>query len=273
MEISQLNSYNNNNNFLHFGDLYFFDSIQLNEDEDYMNRSEDYYYPYNYAIKLDNDSNNKDKITSNENGKIILKSTEIKVESLKENIHKSDVKINFKISKIKHPWDSYDLVQRKLQVYFINFLIGLANDAIKSFFKGKNVNIEFKNILYSKKKKAFNEEKIKEIIYKDIFYLPISPKNKGEYIQENTNEKIYSSFCCKYSLLKDFFDQTYLFIFENYYYENKKIINFQGLNISLTEKTKTFDYLLNKRKNKSIKDLFLNVVDRLYFKIKRGSNI
>lgn len=271
MEKSQLDSHDNN--FLHFGDLFSLDSIQLNEDDDYINQSEGYNYPNNYAIKLENDSNNMAKNISNENGQIILKSTKIIVDSPEENRYKTNEKINFKIYKTKHFWDSYDLIQRKLQVYFINYLIGLANDVVKSFFAGKNVNIEFKNILYSKKRTVFNEEKIKKIIYKDIFYLPISKKNKGQYTEENTNKNFYESICCKYPLLKEFFDQTYLYIFENYYYKNKKIISFHGLNFSLSETTKTFDFLLNKGKNISRKDLFLNVVDRLYFKIKEESNI
>ena len=278
MENSEINFYGIDP--LHLKNFISLDSIQgfqefnpLYENENFIDSSEDYNEPNNDAIKLENYSNNKVKIISNEKGQIVLKSTEIKMDSLKENLHKINGKIKFITYKNKHSWDSYEYIERKVQVYFINFLIDLANDVTKSFFNGKNVNIEFIKILYSAKKKIFNEEKIKEIIYKDIFYLPISPKNKEKYKEENTNKNFYESICCKYPLLKDFFDQTYSYIFENYYYKNKKIISFQGLNFRLSETTKTFDFLLNKGKNISRKDLFLNVVDRLYFKIKEESNI
>ena len=94
-----------------------------------------------------------------------------------ENKDQKDKKIKFKIYKKIHSGDSYDLVQIKLQVHFINYLIGLANDAVKSFFEGKKVNIEFKKIAYSEKKDVFTKEKIKETSFKDIFYLSLSKKN------------------------------------------------------------------------------------------------
>ena len=76
-----------------------------------------------------------------------------------------------------------------MQVHFINYLIGLANDAVKSFFEGKKVNIEFKKIAYSEKKDVFTKEKIKETYFKDIFYLKLSKKIK-ENIRKKTQIKI-----------------------------------------------------------------------------------
>ena len=277
MENSGLNFYHD---FSHFNDFipidYFQEFNPLNEEnreEDYKNPFSDYIFPSNCDMKLENYINNKPKLTINEDIQNTLKGTEIKMTFFTENKNQKDKKIKFKIYKKIHSGDSYDLVQIKLQVHFINYLIGLANDAVKSFFEGKKVNIEFKKIAYSEKKDVFTKKKIKETSYKDIFYLKLSKKNKRKYTKENTNIDNYLSISNKYSLLRDFFDQAYLYIFEKFYYENESIINFQGLNILLSKSTKTFAHLLNKSKNEDTKNAFLIVVDRLYFKINKESNI
>jgi len=53
-------------------------------------------------------------------------------------------------------------------------------------------------------------------------------------------------------------------IFKEYYYKDKRIINFNGLEILLSEKTKTFKDLINKKDNKLIEDVFDSIVKELY---------
>ena len=81
---------------------------------------------------------NKENIQSN------LKCIEIKSTAVTENIDKKNKKILFKTFKYLprgkqtkfnpnkkiHSWDSFDLVRRKLQVHYQNYLISLGNDAI-----------------------------------------------------------------------------------------------------------------------------------------------
>ena len=65
-------------------------------------------------------------------------------------------------TKIHHSSD-FDNIQRKIQVHFINFLIRLANDALKTVF-GKKNKLKFKDIKY-KFKKTINhnyEENLKK---------------------------------------------------------------------------------------------------------------
>ena len=100
----------------------------------------------------------------------------------------------FNPNKKIHSWDSFDLVRRKLQVHYQNYLISLGNDAIvafNNFIKNKNSKLEinFLNILYDDKKKMFNHNKIKKLIYKEIFNFPISKKNRGYKKTKNTNKE------------------------------------------------------------------------------------
>ena len=223
---------------------------------------------------------NKENIQSN------LKCIEIKSTAVTENLDKKNKKILFKTfkhlprgkqtqfnpNKKIHSWDSFDLVRRKLQVHYQNYLISLGNDAIvafNNFIKNKNTKFEinFLNILYDDKKKMFNHNKIKKLIYKEIFSFPISKKNRGYKKTKNTNKEKLKIICDKSSLLKDFFDQGYLEIFMKYYYKNERVINYKGLEISLSEKTETFDDLLKKGLNRMIEKKFLIIIDRFYFKI------
>ena len=55
-------------------------------------------------------------------------------------------------------------------------------------------------------------------------------------------------------------------IFRDYYLKDKRVINFNGLEILLSEETITFNDLLNKGRNKLSEDVFNLIIDDLYLK-------
>ena len=55
-------------------------------------------------------------------------------------------------------------------------------------------------------------------------------------------------------------------IFKEYYFKDKRVINLNGLEILLSEKTKTFKDLLNKDDNKLAEGVFNLIIDDLYLK-------
>ena len=67
--------------------------------------------------------------------------------------HKRGRKKEKKSCNSLHSSGDFDNIQRKIQVSFINFLISLANDAIKTLI-GKQCKFYFKDIMYKYKKKA-----------------------------------------------------------------------------------------------------------------------
>ena len=158
----------------------------------------------------------------------------------------------------EHKNTSFDNLLRKIQVHFLNFLINLCNDALKTEFdyfpfSFKLINSFTKESINSTK---FNEFKEKTIIY--FLKLDISSKYKRFKISHNKNllenEKIKNS-----QWLNDLFNMKYIELF-NYYYNdrfplNKIIYNNKTINIS--KKTKSFYYLLEK--NKKIRTQLINV--------------
>ena len=276
----------NNDNEIHFYPDFISPSFIFGDDDLIIfgdSQSFQDYYPFQ---KEDNDIIKQEVALNEPNEKFqsTLKLTENKCTSMTEKNNKKEKKIVFETkrylprgrqrefnpNKKIHSWDSFDLILRKIQVHFLNFLIQLANDFIKSL--NEKIDINFLNILYAEKRKVFNRKKLEELKYKDIFWLSISKKNKGIIQSKKTNHKKYLTACNKFPLLKEFFDLSYLKVFEEYYFTNKRIINFNKLNILLSEKTKTFDDLLNKERNRTIKSRFLFIVDKFYFKIEKGKD-
>ena len=179
---------------------------------------------------------------------------------------KRGVKPNIKSDEILHPWDSYDLLFIKIQAHYINYLIDLANDAASIVFDNKIYRNYFLNISYKAKNKRLNQiEK-----YKDVFKLAISGKNKGikglsEEQKKQFNHNMYNDICKNSLILRDFFEQSYMDMFKNYYFKNVRIINYKELHIELSEQTKTYNDLLNKDDNKNAENKFLIIVKKYYF--------
>ena len=150
-----------------------------------------------------------------------------------------------------HGKDSFDNLQRKIQVHFQNFIINLCNDALKA---------EYKRTRYSFKK-INNEDKItvnfdyvsklKKSSIKDLLNLEISDKYKA--YNKNYNQIILSKI--ENSWLNKLFEMNYLQMFK-YYYNNEKTLKkfvFEGKEIVLSLKTKSFSYLLEKYQDLSEK--------------------
>ena len=162
-----------------------------------------------------------------------------------------------------HSKDTIDLVKDKLQVNFINYLVDLGNDMIKSS-NNLNTSEKFLKIKYEEKKKSYKPKDIRKLLYNDIFKLTISNTNKKELIKGKTNEKMYEIICKELPILKEIFDLRYSYIFQNYYLKNLREFNLNGLDIKLSEETKTYNDLLQKDQNYNIKNVFEKVINRYY---------
>ena len=65
-------------------------------------------------------------------------------------------------------------------------------------------------------------------------------------------------------IIKEIFDLRYSYIFQNYYLKNLREFNLNGLDIKLSEETKTYNDLLQKDHNYNIKNVFEKVINRFY---------
>lgn len=174
---------------------------------------------------------------------------------------KSDKSTNQK----SHLSDDFDNILRKIQVSFINFLINLSNDALKSVF-GKNTTYKFKDINYKLKKQISHSyiEKLKKSSFGDILQMAISPKSK--IFQEDMNKITYFKVCQESEELKTLFDKNYLYLIKNYYFNFKDdgnhIIDIDGFKFALSPKTEAFSNLL--KKNIEAKDKFIEIAKSVY---------
>lgn len=173
-----------------------------------------------------------------------------------------------KIGKKSHGSGDFDNIMRKIQVSFINFLINLANDSIKTIL-GEDSNFCFKDVKYKFKKVVSHEyvEKLKKCKYSDVIKMECSAKNKSYKENSNSNIKTFKEVCKLSPEFKKLFDLNYLYIFKKYFCEienHQKIIDFDGLKIKLSKNTKGLYDLL--KKNVDRKEIFLNVVKNVYFR-------
>ena len=279
---------NEQNYFHNMTDSYSFDFnienyLDLDEKENdtdivkekYLNKKDDYFS----SVPMNDNSQQKDFITNinqiNIKTSITSRVADYKVNENKEPNDKKAKKNLFIAMKKKkrgkkptktkriHSKDTIDLVENKLQVNFINYLVNLGNDMIKSS-NNLNTSEKFLKIKYEEKKKSYKPKDIKKLLYNDIFKLTISNTNKKELIKGKTNEKMYEIICKELPILKEIFDLRYSYIFQNYYLKNLREFNLNGLDIKLSEETKTYNDLLQKDHNYNIKNVFEKVINRFY---------
>jgi hypothetical protein len=243
--------------------------------EKYLNKKDDYFS----SVPMNDNSQQKDFITNinqiNIKTSITSRVPDYKVNENKEPNDKKAKKNLFLVFKKKkrgkkptktkriHSKDTIDLVKDKLQVNYINYLVDLGNDMIKSS-NNLNTSEKFLKIKYEEKKKSYKPKDIRELLYNDIFKLTISNTNKKELIKGKTNEKMYEIICKELPILKEIFDLRYSYIFQNYYLKNLREFNLNGLDIKLSEETKTYNDLLQKDQNYNIKNVFEKVINRYY---------
>ena len=282
MEKNEQNYFHNMPDSLSF-DFNFENYLDLDEKENdtdivkekYLNKKDDYFS----SVPMNDNSQQKDFITNinqiNIKTSITSRVPDYKVNENKEPNDKKAKKNLFLVFKKKkrgkkptktkriHSKDTIDLVEDKLQVNFINYLVDLGNDMIKSS-NNLNTSEKFLKIKYEEKKKSYKPKDIRKLLYNDIFKLTISNTNKKELIKGKTNEKMYEIICKELPLLKEIFDLRYSYIFQNYYLKNIREFNLNGLDIKLSEETKTYNDLLQKDQNYNIKNVFEKVINRYY---------
>ena len=183
------------------------------------------------------------------------------------------------IARKAHNKYSFDNIITKIQAHYINFVINLANDIIKTVFgvKKDNKTLCFKNIEY-KSKIYSNYDKfqiLKEGCIKDILIKPASKKNNS--IQDNYNGEIYNKLINSSEILDEYFNKEYLSLFEFYYNNGQELksINIKDKNIELSDKTKSFFSLINKNQNNNckMKNLMIECINKVFLPKENESSI
>ena len=179
-------------------------------------------------------------------------------------------------------------IMSKIQIHFINFLINIVNDAVKTVFDSQFlINLVKINVNGKKKyqKDCFRHINHKEKMnikfsyvincfqkpIKDIIQRDISLKYKNLKSNIDYNRILYDKLSEKSQWFSNFLDMKFIEVFNDYYYNKKEKldkIDFKGKTINLSEKTKSFFYLLEKEKNLAqsinnlVKDVYLKEINK-----------
>ena len=173
-----------------------------------------------------------------------------------------------KKAKKKHGGGDDDNLKRKIQVHFLNFIINYSNDVIRSFIDIGN-KLFFSPLDYKLKKDVKNEnvESLKKKSLGEIIQLKVSPKMK----KNNNNTIIFKEICKLNPSIQTFFQMNYKDLFIDYYYNKNKCFEFNGKNIHISIKTKTFNDLLIKhcKYHKRLKYIAINYFLNHYKRTKK----
>ena len=269
-EINDLNNdfFPNNFNYISFYQEDFIGNEEnINNSFEYTNKD---------ITKRNNDFNVQTQNSSKKLDNIIIAKKENNSLTKKESNNTKSIRFMTRKTRrtknqneIKHKFDAFDNLTDRTQTNFNNFLISFANDISNISFGNDLPKNYFKKLDYNESK-ALNE--IKDKRFKDIFTLKISRKNKGigNLDYENVkyiNKNIYDNIVKISPLLEEFFDKSYLDLFENYYYKNIREFDFKGIHFKLSENTKIYKDLLKKGKNSSVEYKFENVINKKYLNI------
>ena len=226
-----------------------------------------------------NKSENNNKVISNRN--IISKKFEIiKADKLGDNDSNYDVikkcirnkkrgRKPQKQSKRQHNALDQDNIIRKIQVHFLTFIICFINDLVQAVIPN-NKDLCFKNINYEFKKTVNHAyiENLKSKKIGDILKLRASPKNRK--FASNINEIIFNKICSINPFLKEFFELSYLDMFNNYYIKEERELDVEGYHVKLSQRTKIFNDLIEKNQTSSIK--IREIAEQFFINKKKNMN-
>ena len=155
-------------------------------------------------------------------------------------------KAEIKDGDIIHDKNALDNILRKVNCDFINsFIIDMTNELVK-----KKYNKEFLKIKYDVVKDVSKNNfiKIKQSSIGDIIQNEISKIYRKIYPREPDHNKKIFDIVREDKDIEKFLNKTYIEVFRNYYFENKKEIKFGDSYIKLETVETLKDFILKKNK-------------------------
>ena len=174
-----------------------------------------------------------------------------------------------KESKRQHNAFDQDNIIRKIQVHFLTFIICFINDLVQVVLPNSK-DLCFKNINYEFKKTVNHAyiENLKSKKIGDILILRASPKNRK--FVSNINEIIFNKICSINPFLKEFFELSYLDMFNNYYIKEEREMDVEGYHVKLSQRTKIFNDLIEKNQASSMK--LREIAEQFFINKKKNVN-
>ena len=167
-----------------------------------------------------------------------------------------------------------DNILCEIQTSFFNFLVNLANDAIKVEPNVKE-KLNFKHVEHSLKIDVsyVNMLKLKKSPINYILQMKISDKYKKLSKDKDYNKKVYEKLVTKSKWLEDLFNMNFLDAFKLYYNDCKALnsIIYNNKRINITKKKYTF-YSLYIKSNDEKRKKLIEVIKDYYLKESKADN-
>jgi hypothetical protein len=162
-----------------------------------------------------------------------------------------------------HDSKSYDNILRKIQVHYMNFIISLINDCIRSFNKSKKLYFKKFNTDIKKKVSKISFDNIKNSTINELLKNSGISKKYKKISENNNNENL--NILLKDEWFKKLFEMKFLDLFRYYYNDSEpfdEILLF-GKIITLSKDTKPFFKLLEHYK--TISKNIIEIMKIVYF--------
>ena len=164
-----------------------------------------------------------------------------------------------------HGKEKFDNLLTKIQVHYFTFLIDFCNDALKKEFQISKDSFKYINNKFKTNVSYGHISHLMKLPIKEILKIEMAKKYKRFNKSNNIDllEKIES----KSTFLSELFQKNYLELFYLYYNNETPLekIMFGNEEIILSKKTKSFYYLLEKGKNKDLRQELITTAKIVYF--------
>ena len=202
-------------------------------------------------IIIDNNDNNNNYIKEKKDNKILGKKHG-RIKKSKNN------RIHDKYSK--------DNITRKIQIHYLKFLRNFANSLIKKilFENNNSKNVEFYPLNHQFLRNINKEavDSLKNNCIGEILKDNISPRYKS-----NINIDVYNLVTSENDIIKNIFKQKYLYFFNDFYYNKKKInlSEFGFKELILSNDIELYEDLIKKNKTNSLSDdqKYINKMEKI----------
>ena len=229
-------------NYIYFNPIIYNPFSEFHIFSNYNNDLLNQYANINCEI-IDNNKNNNFQNNNNLMGPLTDNSSKIFFTTkTTSNLPKKKCKIK---TKRVHGANAKDNILKKIQVHFLSFIVNYTNDVIDSLIKDKNAP-HFKPFAYEIKKKI-NLKYVEDLKMKTIGeVLQFKASSKFKITDINVNKYIYKIICEMCPSLQNFLNKSYMDLFKEYFTNKNKIFEVNGKLIQISEKTKTFNDLIEK---------------------------
>jgi hypothetical protein len=164
-----------------------------------------------------------------------------------------------------HGKEKFDNLLTKIQVHYFTFLIDFCNDALKKEFQISKDSFKYINNKFKTNVSFKHISNLMNLSIKEILNMEMAKKYKR--FKKSNNMDLLEKIESKSKFLSELFQKNYLELFYIYYNNERPLekMMFGNEEIILSKKTKSFYYLLEKEKNKDLRQKLIATAKSVYF--------